>query len=563
MELIKIEKKVNRKNLYISKLKVAAYVRVSTDEEKQISSFESQQTYYEDLITRNNNWEFIGIYSDYGISGSSISKRTMFKQMIIDALDNKIDLILTKSISRFSRNSEDLIEIVRMLRNHNVGVFFEEEKIYTLNMESEFLLSILASVAEQEVINNSNHIKYFVEERMKKGIIINGSKRYGYDLINKRLIINKSEARVVRKIFKMFTNGYTASEIMKYLNRRKIPNMNNTTWKVNTIKNILRNEVYVGDLLQNKRHSIYIGGKSKSVMGSEDERHLVKNTHEAIISRRVFEKAKEIFNQNTIKYNILGRNEIQRKFPRNVYCGYCSHSLQTSVRNKTVYYRCSNKKFLTDELTTKEQMIENAFINCMNKLIKDSSRKSIISKIRINLKDSGSIKNKIDLLYSNQSRIIDQYIDKKINLDMLKNKSKLFSSTINDFYENLSHIDIDNKQVNDLINRINKLFLVIDNNFNSFEEFDLNLYKLLVKVTIIGGYSEKGTSLPHMIRFIYSDKKAIFDENLIDVVSKLHLPTDKTYKILDFINHYDYYTIDTFGKRSKRKHSRVTFEIER
>ena len=146
----------------MSNLNVAAYVRVSTIYENQIFSYDSQIKYYENIISKNNNWNLVKIYADYGISGTSISKRKEFQTMINDSLDGKIDVIITKSISRFARNSEDLLKIVRLLRNNNVGVYFEEEKIFTLRMESEFLLTVLASVAQQESLNTSNHIKLIV-----------------------------------------------------------------------------------------------------------------------------------------------------------------------------------------------------------------------------------------------------------------------------------------------------------------------------------------------------------------------------------------------------------------
>ena len=156
---VEIVKGNYRKNYKSLKLRVAAYVRVSTDFEAQISSFESQRKYYYSKIYRNSNWKFVKIYEDYGISGRSVQNRTGFNNLIRDALDGKIDLILTKSISRFARNTIDSIEYVRLLKEHNVGVIFEEENIYTLGMQSELLLTILSSVAEQESNNYSNRTK--------------------------------------------------------------------------------------------------------------------------------------------------------------------------------------------------------------------------------------------------------------------------------------------------------------------------------------------------------------------------------------------------------------------
>ena len=190
---VKVIKGRYRKNYKSLKLKVAAYIRVSTELEAQISSFESQKKYYTSKIYRNSNWKFIGIYEDYGISARSVRNRTGFNNMIKDALDGKIDLILTKSISRFARNTVDSIEYVRLLKEHNVGVHFEEEGIYTLDMQSEMLLTILSSVAQQESQNTSNRTKLAIQMRHMDGKNRKQSVVYGYSYKNKQLgLVNLS-----------------------------------------------------------------------------------------------------------------------------------------------------------------------------------------------------------------------------------------------------------------------------------------------------------------------------------------------------------------------------------
>ena len=265
MKLYKIPKSINSKNIYTSNLNVAAYVRVSTIYENQIFSYESQIKYYENIISKNNNWNLVKIYADYGISGTSINKRKEFQTMINDSLEGKIDVIITKSISSFARNSEDLLKIVRLLRNNNVGVYFEEEKIFTLRMESEFLLTVLASVAQQESLNTSNHIKLGRVAMMKEGKLNNGKKRYGYDIVDGKLIINKAEAKIVKKVFKLYCDGYSSLKIADLLNKRKIPNVRNSKWDSGLVRYMLSNELYIGSLVQRKRKKIFVDGKYKTI----------------------------------------------------------------------------------------------------------------------------------------------------------------------------------------------------------------------------------------------------------------------------------------------------------
>ena len=189
-----------RKNYKSLKLRVAAYVRVSTDLEAQISSFESQRKYYYSKIYHNSNWKLVRIYEDYGISGRSVKNRTGFNNMIRDALDGKIDLILTKSISRFARNTLDTLKYVRLLRDYGVAVLFEEENINTLDMSSELVLTILSSVAQQEIINLSESIKHTLVAKMKRGEVSKNYEcfGYGFDYETSNLIIKNEEAEIVR-----------------------------------------------------------------------------------------------------------------------------------------------------------------------------------------------------------------------------------------------------------------------------------------------------------------------------------------------------------------------------
>ena len=191
------------------RLRVGAYCRVSTDSEDQLNSYQSQLKYYNQKINDNINWTFVDIYADEAISGTQDYKRSDFMRMIQDALDGKLDLILTKSISRFARNTLDTLKYVRMLKERNIGIIFEEENINTLEMAGELLLTILSSVAQQESETISSHVTLGIEMKMKRGEMVgyNGAYGYDYNKEEKTLTINKEEAPIVEYIYNRYCKG--------------------------------------------------------------------------------------------------------------------------------------------------------------------------------------------------------------------------------------------------------------------------------------------------------------------------------------------------------------------
>lgn len=241
---VQVIKKINRNEIkgkrYSSKLKVAAYARVSTDLDDQKNSFQSQQKYYLKKISANSKWNCVGLYADEGISATQIFKRDKFKEMIDDVMYGKFDLILTKSISRFARNTVDTLNYVRMLKNKNVGVYFEEENINTLDMAGELLLTVLSSVAQQKSGTISSHIKLGLKMKRERGEIVAFSRCYGYRY-NKdkdKIVIIEKEAKIVRSIFNMYCNGQGSTSICRVLNESKVPTRHGGRWIETTIISI-------------------------------------------------------------------------------------------------------------------------------------------------------------------------------------------------------------------------------------------------------------------------------------------------------------------------------------
>ena len=273
------------------KKRVAVYARVSTDDPRQTSSYELQKNHYTDMVNHREDWELYKIYADEGISGTSLQHRDAFVEMIKDCNDHKIDLIVTKSVSRFARNVLDCIGYVRKLKSLNppIGVFFETENIYTLNPNSEMSLSFIATLAQEESHNKSEIMNSSIEMRFKRGIFLTPV-LLGYDQDeNGNLIINEKEAAVVRLIFFLYLYGYSIQEIAGLLSKLGcVTKRGNKNWSVTSIQEILQNERHCGDVVARKTWTpSYLDHKSKK--NKQDRNQYIKrNHHESIVSRDDF-----------------------------------------------------------------------------------------------------------------------------------------------------------------------------------------------------------------------------------------------------------------------------------
>ncbi len=268
--------------------RVAIYARVSTDGVNQVSSFQLQQYHYKDMISKRDNWELVDIYADEGISGTSLKHRDSFIRMINDCGKKKIDLIVTKSVSRFARNLVDCVDHVRRLRRLNppIGVYFEEDNIYTLDPDYETKLSIVATMAQEESHTKSKTMNKSIEWRFMKGIFLTPL-LYGYDHDEDgNLVVNEEEARVVSLIFFLFLYGYSCTEIARVLTGMKIPNYHNSIeWNPTTIYGMIKNERYCGDVLAHKTITVdYLEHKHKKNEGDAPQ-YYKRDHHEAIIAR--------------------------------------------------------------------------------------------------------------------------------------------------------------------------------------------------------------------------------------------------------------------------------------
>ena len=277
--------------------RVCAYARVSTLMEDQAGSFNSQVSYYKKYIEAHSDWSFAGIYCDEGISGVSTKQRDGFNKMINDATSGCFDLIITKSISRFARNTVDALQAIRLLKSHGVEVYFEKENIRTLDSKVEVMLSILSCLAQDESRTISENTQWGIKKRFERGFVrFHTSNMLGYYLDeNKNICINKSEADVVRLIYKLFLKGLGYGAIARHLMEKNIlsPSGKNK-WYAHSVKSILQNERYTGDAICQKYYTVDFLQKVRKKNTGAVKKYYVKNNHEAIIDRAMFKAVQKM-----------------------------------------------------------------------------------------------------------------------------------------------------------------------------------------------------------------------------------------------------------------------------
>lgn len=322
------------------KLRVAAYARVSSSKDAMLHSLSAQVSYYNKYISSHDDWEFVGIYADEGISGTK-EDRDEFQRMINDCRTGKIDLILTKAISRFARNTMTMLEIVRELKSLNVDVFFEEQNLHSISSDGEMVLTLLASVAQEEARSVSENQKWRIRKDFKKGLIWGGNSAYGYRIINKKMVIIPEEAKLVKRIFQLYISGLGFQKISKLLNDEGVPAMHAKRWNKQSLQQIIANINYTGDLLLQKTYNENYLTKKTKINRGELDRFFVENNHEAIITRDEYYAALEI-RRKRVEYFKLDNFKVHT-YPLTgfVRCGNCGKNYNHKKTRYTEKWSCT------------------------------------------------------------------------------------------------------------------------------------------------------------------------------------------------------------------------------
>jgi len=388
----------------VNKRRVAGYARVSTDSDEQFTSYEAQIDYYTQYIKRHAEWEFVRVYTDEGISGTNTKHREGFNEMIADALAGKIDLIVTKSVSRFARNTVDSLVTTRKLKEKGVEVYFEKENIYTLDSKGELLITIMSSLAQEESRSLSENITWGQRKRFSDGKVSLPYKHFlGYRKgANGLPEIVEEEAEVVRKIYSLYIMGKTSTAIARQLIEKGIPTPSGKqNWQSSTIESILTNEKYKGDALLQKSFTVDFLLKTKKINEGEVPQYYVENSHPAIIPPEEWKM---------VQMEIARRKSFGRKyscsniFSTRLVCGDCGEFFGAKVWHSTDKYRkviwqC-NHKFKDTKCSTPslaEDDIKERFVDAINTLIAD--KEAVLDACRLmqsTLTDCSEIDTELD-----------------------------------------------------------------------------------------------------------------------------------------------------------------------
>ena len=530
IKLIKATSKLSDRNKEKnSLLRVAAYCRVSTDDEEQINSYNSQLQYYNELINKNPEWKMVGIYADKAITGTSTDKRVDFMRMINDAQNGDIDMIITKSISRFARNTVDTLHYVRLLKEKSVAIFFEEEHINTLSMDGELMLTVLSSVAQQEVHNTSEHVKKGLRMKMQRGELIgyNGCLGYDYHPDTKEITLNEEEAKTVRYIFERYLEGAGCTLIAKECSKLGYKTKTGkTTWHESAIRGILRNEKYVGDCLQGKTFTLDPISKRRLRNFGEEDKFYIENHHEGIISKEEFMRVQKILDsRGTPKRLIDGKRQEkltrQYAFSSITKCGHCGgtytrrHWHGGKSYDKVVWQCVNNtkggKKACPNSKGISEDVLEKSFLTAYNLVCDDlkSSFKTVYEEIEKEFdldaisKDIKKKQEALDKLEVKKQKLIDMKLSDAIDEESYKSSFESLRLEIELAKKDIESLEGSNIILKEKKQNLSKAKKLLEDG-GPLTEFDRYVLEAIVERVVVGDENN-----PYAIKFIFKNKDEI------------------------------------------------------
>ena len=523
------DRAIKNRATHVERLRVAPYCRVSTDSEEQRESYKSQVDYYTKLVNDKPDWDLVDIYADEAITGTMTKNREDFNRLINDAMNGNVDMIIVKAISRFARNTVDTLLHVRKLKEKGVAVFFEQENINTLTMEGELLLTILSSVAQQEVQNISDNVTSGLKRKMQRGELVgfSGCLGYDYNTQDKTLSINEDEAKIIRYIFERYITGVGCTVIAKELTNLgyKTPR-GKEEWHDTVVRGIIKNEKYKGDIKQGKTFTVDpISHRRLDNMGEVDQFY-INGHHEPIISEEVFEKAQEILNKRGASYkqtNETGRREMYSRkytFSSMLHCAFCEavftrrNWYAKSAHEKRVW-ECvvSTKKgraFCPDSKGIVEKEIEAAFVEAFRLMC--SGQHDIIAefvqRVESALNEGSYTRElaKVEKTISSVSVSLDQILDMRLDgrIDDATYDKKHAELTTKKVIaeQEQSELAASVKNDTELKKRLADFKKFLESS-ETMTEFDPAVFESMVEKVIIGEIDELGNKNPYKITFVF------------------------------------------------------------
>lgn len=478
------------------KLRVAAYCRVSTDSDEQATSYEAQIEHYTEYISKNPDWVLAGIFADEGITGTNTKKRTEFNRMIDECMDGNIDMIITKSISRFARNTLDCLKYIRQLKEKNIPVFFEKESINTMDSKGEVLLTIMASLAQQESQSLSQNIKLGLQYRYQQGHVqVNHNRFLGYTKdADGHLIIDPDQAEIVRRIYREYLEGFSMDKIAAGLERDGVlTGAGKAKWHTSTINKILRNEKYMGDALLQKTYTTDFLTKKRIKNNGTVPQYYVESDHEAIIPKDIFLLVQEeLVRRRVVRTSKNGKRRnysCKHCFAQMVFCGDCGEFYRRVHWNnrgcKSIVWRCCSRLENTGHAcrsrTVNEGLLEQVSIDAINQVLceKDDFLKTLQSNIATVIRQGDTL----------SPEVIDERLQ-ELQKELLKKANQkddydAIADEILRLRDMRKQAEVNSTRMDEQLKQINSLQDFIKSQPTIVTEFDELLVKrLIAKITV-------------------------------------------------------------------------------
>ena len=478
------------------KLRVAAYCRVSTDSDEQATSYEAQIEHYTEYISKNPDWVLAGIFADEGITGTNTKKRTEFNRMIDECMAGNIDMIITKSISRFARNTLDCLKYIRQLKEKNIPVFFEKESINTMDSKGEVLLTIMASLAQQESQSLSQNIKLGLQYRYQQGHVqVNHNRFLGYTKdADGHLIIDPDQAEIVRRIYREYLEGFSMDKIAAGLERDGIlTGAGKAKWHTSTINKILRNEKYMGDALLQKTYTTDFLTKKRIKNNGTVPQYYVESDHEAIIPKDIFLLVQEeLVRRRVVRTSKNGKRRnysCKHCFAQMVFCGDCGEFYRRVHWNnrgcKSIVWRCCSRLENTGHAcrsrTVNEGLLEQVSIDAINQVLceKDDFLKTLQSNIATVIRQGDTL----------SPEVIDERLQ-ELQKELLKKANQkddydAIADEILRLRDMRKQAEVNSTRMDEQLKQINSLQDFIKSQPTIVTEFDELLVKrLIAKITV-------------------------------------------------------------------------------
>ena len=476
------------------KLRVAAYCRVSTDSEEQATSYEAQVEHYTQFIQKNQEWELAGIFADDGISGTNTKKREEFNRMIAECMNGNIDMIITKSISRFARNTLDCLKYIRQLKDKNIPVFFEKEGINTMDSKGEVLLTIMASLAQQESQSLSQNVKLGLQYRYQQGEVqVNHNRFLGYTKDEDgKLVILKEEAETVKRIYREYLQGASLAQIGKGLESDGIlTGAGKGKWRPETIKKMLQNEKYMGDALLAKTYTVDFLTKKRVKNNGIVPQYYVEDNHEPIIPKDLYMQVQE---EMVRRANLNSGNKkriYSSKYALSgiVYCGNCGDIYRRIAWNNrgkhSIVWRCvtrlDNGPGECDAPTILETDLQNAVVKAINLVLYERDKMLMV------------LQQNIESVLQQEAENSLESIDAKLEIlqkELLQraNGKVEYNDIADEIYllrEHKQDVLAESAQREGLKQRIAEMTEFLNGQIGKVEEYDEQLVRLIVEKVII------------------------------------------------------------------------------